>query len=158
VDTDPDLAYLKIQISAFNPLPAEGTVFISVNDRDKDTALEVARNIAEAGFTICATKVTMIHLLQNGIECDRAYKVWEGRRPNIVDRIKNNEICFVVNTPGSHDARADEVAIRAAAVSTGISYATDISSARACAAAILHSKNKVTEVRTLQELHASNQG
>ncbi len=158
VDIDPDLAYLKSQISAFNPLPTEGTVFISVNDRDKDTALEVARNIAEAGFTICATKGTMIHLLQNGIECDRAYKVWEGRRPNIVDRIKNNEICFVVNTPGSHDARADEVAIRAAAVSTGISYATDISSARACAAAILHSKNKVTEVRTLQELHASNQG
>ena len=158
VDTDPELAYLKSQISAFNPLPTEGTVFISVNDRDKSAALEVAQNIAAAGFNICATKGTMIYLLQKGIECERAYKVWEGRRPNIVDRIKNNEICFVVNTPGSHDARADEVAIRAAAVSTGISYATDISSARACAAAILHSKNKVTEVRTLQELHASNQG
>ena len=157
VDTDPEVAYLKSQISAFNPLPEEGTVFISVNDRDKAGVLEVAKNIADAGFTICGTKGTMIHLLQNGIECDRAYKVLEGRRPNIVDRIKNNEICYVINTPGSHDARADEVAIRAAAVSTGISYTTDLSSARASAAAILHSKNKQTEVRTLQELHASNQ-
>ncbi len=156
IDTDPELAYLKSQISAFNPLPKEGLVFISVNDRDKEHVLEVARNFAQAGFDICATKGTMIYLLQHGIECERAYKVLEGHRPNIVDRIKNGEVVFVANTPGSHDAREDEVAIRAAAVSTGISYATDLSSARACSAAILHSKDKETEVRTIQEFHAAN--
>ncbi len=154
IDTDPELAYMKSQISAFNPLPKKGLVFISVNDRDKEHVLEVAQNFAKAGFDICATKGTMIHLLQNGIECERAYKVLEGHRPNIVDRIKNGDIVFVANTPGSHDAREDEVAIRAAAVSTGISYATDLSSARACSAAILHSKDKETEVRTIQEFHA----
>ncbi len=156
IDTDPELAYMKSQISAFNPLPKGGLVFISVNDRDKEHVLEVAQNFAKAGFDICATKGTMIHLLQNGIECERAYKVLEGHRPNIVDRIKNGDIVFVANTPGSHDAREDEVAIRAAAVSTGISYATDLSSARACAAAILHNKDKEAEVCTIQEFHAAN--
>ena len=86
--------------------------------------------------------------------CERAYKVHERRRPDIVDRIKNGDIVFVINTPGSHDAREDEVSIRAAAVSSNISYATDLSSARACAAAMLHAKNKETTVRTLQEYHA----
>ncbi len=156
IDTDPELAYMKSQISAFNPLPKSGLVFISVNDRDKEHVLEVAQNFAKAGFDICATKGTMIHLLQNGIECERAYKVLEGHRPNIVDRIKNGDIVFVINTPGSHDAREDEVAIRAAAVSNNISYTTDLSSARACASAILHNKDKEPEVCTLQEFHAAN--
>ncbi len=156
IDTDPEIAYMKSQISAFNPLPKKGLVFISVNDRDKEHVLEIARNIDKAGFEICGTKGTMIHLLQNGLECERAYKVLEGHRPNIVDRIKNGDIVFVINTPGSHDAREDEVAIRAAAVSTGISYTTDLSSARACAAAILHGKDKEPEVRTIQEFHAAN--
>ncbi|MBR4107502.1 MAG: carbamoyl-phosphate synthase large subunit [Akkermansia sp.] len=155
IDTDPEVAYLKSQISAFNPLPKEGLVFISVNDRDKGSVLDIARMITEAGFSLCGTKGTMIHLLQNGIECERAYKVLEGHRPNIVDRIKNGDIVFVINTPGSHDARADEVSIRAAAVNNNISYATDLSSARACAAAMLHAKNKETTVCTLQEYHAS---
>ncbi len=156
IDADPEVAYMKSQISAFNPLPDKGLVFISVNDRDKGMVTEIAKDIADAGFDICATKGTMIHLLQHDIECARAYKVLEGHRPNIVDRIKNGEIVFVINTPGSHDAREDEVAIRAAAVNNNVSYCTDLSSARACAKAILHNKHKVTGVCTLQEFHAHN--
>ena len=126
-----------------------------MNDRDKETCTAIARDIEKAGFSICATKGTMLHLQKNGIACSRAYKVLEGHRPNIVDRIKNGEIVFVINTPGSHDAREDEVAIRAAAVNNNVSYCTDLSSARACASAILHNKNKTTDVCTLQEFHAS---
>ena len=155
IDRDPEVAYMKSQISAFNALPDAGLVFISVNDRDKETCTAIARDIEKAGFSICATKGTMLHLQKNGIACSRAYKVLEGHRPNIVDRIKNGEIVFVINTPGSHDAREDEVAIRAAAVNNNISYCTDLSSARACASAILHNKNKTTDVCTLQEFHAS---
>ena len=156
IDRDPELAYMKSQISAFNPLPSSGLVFISVNDRDKDMVVEIAQNIAKAGFDICATKGTMLYLQDHGINCSRAYKVLEGHRPNIVDRIKNGDIVFVINTPGSHDAREDEVAIRAAAVNNNISYCTDLSSARACAAAILHNMNKPTGVCTLQEYHSAN--
>ena len=156
IDRDPEIAYMKSQISAFNPLPASGLVFISVNDRDKEMVTEIARDIDRAGFEICATKGTMEHLLKHGIPSSRAYKVLEGHRPNIVDRIKNGDIVFVINTPGSHDAREDEVAIRAAAVNNNISYCTDLSSARACAVAILHNKNKEPGVLTLQEYHSSN--
>ena len=87
IDPDPDIAFAKSQISAFNPLPTEGKVFISVNDRDKERVLHMARQLADMGFTLCATRGTMIHLLQHDIECERAYKVNEARRPNIVDHI-----------------------------------------------------------------------
>ncbi len=154
IDRDPEVAYMKSQVAAFNALPKEGLVFVSVNDRDKEDVVPIARDIAAAGFDICATKGTMEFLQQHGVQCSRAYKVLEGYRPNIVDRIKNGEVVFVVNTPGSHDAREDEVAIRAAAVNNNVSYCTDLSSAKACAAAILHTLNKEPGVCSLQEFHA----
>lgn len=151
IDPDPEIAFVKAQISAFNTLPTSGLVFISVNDRDKEAVVPIARDLSRAGFDICATRGTMIHLLQHDIECERAYKVLEGRRPNIVDRIKNGEIAFVINTPGSHDARADDVAIRASAITSKVSYCTNLASARACASAILGLVNKTTRVCSLQE-------
>ncbi|MCC8020764.1 MAG: carbamoyl-phosphate synthase large subunit [Akkermansia sp.] len=151
IDPDPEIAFVKAQISAFNTLPVSGLVFISVSDRDKESIVPIARDLLQAGFDICATRGTMIHLLQHDIECERAYKVLEGRRPNIVDRIKNGEIAFVINTPGSHDARADEVSIRASAVSNKVSYCTNLASARACTSAILGLANKTIQVRSLQE-------
>ena len=158
IDRDPDIAYLKSQISAFNTLPSEGKVFVSVNDRDKAAVLPIAEKLITAGFSICATKGTMDHLVANNITCERAYKVLEGQRPNIVDCIKNGDIVFIVNSPGSHDAREDEVAIRAAAVSNRISYCTNMSGAAACASAMLNSIDKETEVCTIQEYHAILKG
>lgn len=154
IDEDPDMAFAKSQVSAFNPLPEGGLVFISVNDRDKDEVLPMAKTLSSLGFEICATRGTMIHLLQNDIECERAYKVHEGRRPNIVDRIKNGEISFIINTPGSHDAREDDVIIRASAVSSKISYCTNLASARACIGAIRGIRNRNLTIKTLQEFHA----
>ena len=153
IDADPEIAFAKSQISAFNPLPKPGLVFISVNDRDKEAVVPIARDLVRLGYDLCATRGTMIHLLQHDIECERAYKVHEGRRPNIVDRIKNGDIVFIINTPGSHDARADEVAIRASAVGSKISYCTNLASARACVAAVRGIKDKVAGVKTIQEYH-----
>lgn len=153
IDEDPDIAFAKSQISAFNPLPDKGLVFISVNDRDKDAVIPMARSLADHGFELCATRGTMIHLLQHDIECERAYKVHEGRRPNIVDRIKNGDICFVINTPGSHDARADDVMIRASSVANKVSYCTNLASARACIGAIAGIADKKISVKTIQEYH-----
>ena len=153
IDADPEIAFAKSQISAFNPLPEPGLVFISVNDRDKEAVVPIARDLVRLGYDLCATRGTMIHLLQHDIECERAYKVHEGRRPNIVDRIKNGDIVFIINTPGSHDARADEVAIRASAVGSKISYCTNLASARACVAAVRGIKDKVAGVKTIQEYH-----
>ena len=156
IDPDPDIAFAKSQISAFNPLPTEGKVFISVNDRDKERVLHMARQLADMGFTLCATRGTMIHLLQHDIECERAYKVNEARRPNIVDHIKNGDIDFIINTPGSHDARADDIIIRSSAIAAKTSYCTNLASAQACVNAIEALKNKNLQVCTIQEYHAQN--
>ncbi len=153
IDADPDIAFAKAQISAFNPLPEKGMVFISVNDRDKESVVPLARTLAKLGFELSATRSTMIHLLQHDIECERAYKVNEGKRPNIVDKIKNGEIAFIINTPGSHDSRKDDVFIRASAVSTKTSYCTNMASAKACIGAMDGIRNKNADVQTLQEYH-----
>jgi carbamoyl-phosphate synthase large subunit len=153
IDADPDIAFAKAQISAFNALPKSGLVFISVNDRDKDAIIPLAKSLIRLGFDLCATRGTMVHLLQHDIECERAYKVHEGKRPNIVDRIKNGEIAFIINTPGSHDARKDDVLIRSSAVATKTSYCTNLASARACVGAMEGTFNKSAEVKTLQEFH-----
>ena len=128
-------------------------VFISVSDRDKESVVPLARTLAKLGFELCATRGTMIHLLQHDIECERAYKVNEGKRPNIVDKIKNGEIAFIINTPGNHDARKDDVLIRASAVSTKTSYCTNMASAKACVGAMDGIRNKSADVQTLQEYH-----
>ena len=154
IDPDPDIAFAKSQVSAFNPLPTEGKVFISVNDRDKERVLHMARQLADMGFTLCATRGTMIHLLQHDIECERAYKVNEARRPNIVDHIKNGDIDFIINTPGSHDARADDIIIRSSAIAAKTSYCTNLASAQACVNAIEALKNRNLQVCTIQEYHA----
>ena len=78
----------------------------------------------------------------------------EERRPNIVDHIKNGEIHFIINTPGSHDARADDIIIRSSAISTKTSYCTNLASAQACVNAIEALKNRDLQVRTIQEYHA----
>ncbi|MFR1411013.1 MAG: hypothetical protein ACLSUW_00990 [Akkermansia sp.] len=154
IDPDPDIAFAKSQVSAFNPLPTEGKVFISVNDRDKERVLHMARQLADMGFILCATRGTMIHLLQHDIECERAYKVNEERRPNIVDHIKNGDIDFIINTPGYHDARADDIIIRSSAIATKTSYCTNLASAQACVNAIEALKNRTLQVRIIQEYHA----
>lgn len=114
----------------------------------------MARQLADMGFTLCATRGTMIHLLQHDIECERAYKVNEARRPNIVDHIKNGDIDFIINTPGSHDARADDIIIRSSAIAAKTSYCTNLASAQACVNAIEALKNRNLQVCTIQEYHA----
>ncbi len=154
IDDDPDIAFAKSQLAASNPLPEAGMVFISVNDRDKEAVLPLAKILIDLGFELCATRGTMIYLLQHDIECERAYKVHEGKRPNIVDRIKNGDIAFIINTPGSHHAaRKDDVFIRASAVATRTSYCTNMASARACINAMNSICHKKANVRSLQEFH-----
>ncbi len=80
-------AFLKAQISAGTPLPEKGTVFISVNDRHKPEAVDVARRFADLGFQLVATRGTAAALRAAGLQCKTVFKVNEGR-PNAVDLLK----------------------------------------------------------------------
>ena len=108
-------AFAKAQIAAGQVLPTQGTVFLSVNDHDKDGLVELARQFQEMGFHLVATHGTAAVLEEAGMQPERVYKVKEGR-PNVVDLIKGDRIHLIINTPRGQDTFFDEKAIRRAAV------------------------------------------
>ena len=154
IDMDWGMAYAKSQMAAFNPLPTEGTVFISVSDRDKERAISVARALHEIGFRIVSTGGTLAKLAEAGIPASRVYKVLEQARPNIIDMMKNNEIHFLINTPATHESRADEILIRSTAIAQKISYATNMAAAEATVKAMRSLKERELTVKSIQEYHA----
>jgi carbamoyl-phosphate synthase large subunit len=149
---DPDLgiAYAKAQMSAQPALPADGHVFISVKDADKKGVVPIAREFADAGFVIHATKGTRAVLEAAGVPARPIYKLSEGR-PHLLDFIKNGSIQFVINTPGGQEPRQDEVAIRSAAVAHRIPIMTTLRGASMSARAIRALKTGGYPVRCLQE-------
>ncbi|KAB2638548.1 MAG: carbamoyl phosphate synthase large subunit, partial [Verrucomicrobia bacterium] len=154
IDPDWGMAYAKSQMAAFNPLPTSGNVFLSVSDLDKPRTVFVARDLVDMGFKIFSTGGTHAHLTMAGIPCTRVYKLAEQARPNVIDMLKNREIHFVVNTPSGHEARADEVKIRATAIAKKISHATNLSAAEASVKAIRSLISQELTVMTIQEYHA----
>ena len=147
-------AFAKAQLSAGQQLPLKGTVFFSVNDRDKSQLVELARQYVELGFQIVATEGTANTLAQAGMVVERVYKVKEGR-PNVVDLIKGERIQLIVNTPHGQDTFFDEKAIRRAAVLQRIPTITTMAAARAAAEGIEALQEHQTTVYPLQQLHAA---
>jgi carbamoyl-phosphate synthase large subunit len=147
-------AFAKAQLSAGQHLPLKGTVFFSVNDRDKAQVVDVARQYVELGFHLVATEGTANVLEQAGMVVERVYKVKEGR-PNVVDFIKGERMQLIVNTPHGQDPFFDEKAIRRAAVMQRIPTITTLAAARAAAEGIQARQKHTTTVNALQQLHAA---
>src|ERR1700678_4057734 len=147
-------AFAKAQIAAGQVLPLQGTVFLSVNDHDKEGAVSLAREFVEMGFHLVATHGTAIVLEQAGLQPERVYKVKEGR-PNVVDLIKGDRIQLIVNTPHGQDTFFDEKAIRRAAVMARIPTITTLAAARAAADGISALQEGTLSVVALQTLHAN---
>ena len=153
IDEDLGMAYAKAQISAFNPLPTSGNVFVSVNDRDKEEALQIAQDLVGLGFAIHATGGTYRKFEEAGVPSKRLYKLAEQKRPNVLDMMKNGEIDFIINTPSGHESRGDEVTIRSGAVACKISHCTNLSAAEATVKAIRSLQQRELTVKPLQEFH-----
>ena len=145
-------AFAKAQIAAGQVLPLQGTVFLSVNDHDKERAVSLARQFAEMGFHLVATHGTAVVLEQAGLQPERVHKVKEGR-PNVVDLIKGDRIQLIVNTPRGQDTFFDEKAIRRAAVLARIPTITTLAAARAAAEGIAALQKGMLSVVALQTLH-----
>ena len=145
-------AFAKAQIAAGQVLPLQGTIFLSVNDHDKERAVSLARQFVEMGFHLVATHGTAIVLEQAGLQPERVHKVKEGR-PNVVDLIKGDRIQLIVNTPRGQDTFFDEKAIRRAAVLARIPTITTLAAARAAAEGIAALQRGSLSVVALQTLH-----
>ncbi len=147
-------AFGKAQLSAGTPLPDSGTVFISVNDRDKSAVVEVAAKFAEFGFQLAATRGTAAVLKAAGLSVKTVFKVNEGR-PNAVDLMKAGTMKLVIyTTTGGHTFK-DERDIRRTAVAYRVPCITTLSGAKAAAQAIVSRKRDPIRIWSLQEIHKS---
>lgn len=146
-------AFFKAQEAAQSKLPLEGTVLISVNKKDKDEVVEVARSFADSGFKIVATGGTYDLISEAGIPAARVKKLYEGR-PNIADMITNGEIQLIINSPVGKNSVHDDSYLRKAAIKAKVPYMTTIAAAKASAEGIRYVKQHESgELKSLQELH-----
>ncbi|HET7274457.1 MAG TPA: carbamoyl-phosphate synthase large subunit [Longimicrobiaceae bacterium] len=150
VDDSFGMAFAKAQSSAGMELPREGTVVLTVNDRDKPTVAPIARRLHDMGFRITATEGTARYLAARGIPCETVYKVNEGR-PNMADRIISGEVALLINTPLGKQSQYDDYATRRAAIAYGVPYITTMSAANAAADAISALRSRRREVRSVQD-------
>jgi carbamoyl-phosphate synthase large subunit len=154
ISTSYGQAFAKAQLAAGQKLPSNGTVFISVNDRDKRQLGTIGKELVSLGFKIVATRGTASALHATGVPCDEVYKVNEGR-PNIVDLIKTSKVHLVINTPLGRESFYDEKSIRRAAIRYNIPCITTLSAAHAAVRGIHALVELKREVSCLQDLHSS---
>ena len=154
ISTSYGQAFAKAQLAAGQKLPSSGTVFISVNDRDKRQVGALGKELTTMGFRIVATRGTAAALHAAGVACDEVYKVNEGR-PNIVDLIKTGKVHLVFNTPLGRESFYDEKSIRRAAIRYNIPCITTLSAAHAAVRGIHALIELQREVSCLQDLHSN---
>ena len=145
-------AFYKAQEATKTKLPQSGTVLISVNDRDKDEVVEVAKGFVECGFKILATGRTCDLIVANGIPAEKIYKLYQGR-PNVLDAITNGQVDIIVNTPIGKKSANDDSYIRKAAIKGRISYVTTMAAAKATIAGIKEINKNEFGVKSIQEFH-----
>ena len=152
-------AFYKAQEATQTRLPLEGTVLISVNDKDKPEVAELAKEFANTGFKILASKDTCRIIQEAGVPAERVFKLQEERRPNILDLITNGKIDLIVNTPGqSKEHGWDDSYLRKNAIKKKIPYMTTMAAAYATVSGIKSMKMQgCNKVKSLQELHAQIQ-
>ncbi|AEB08914.1 carbamoyl-phosphate synthase large subunit [Desulfobacca acetoxidans] len=148
------LSFAKSQIAAGQQLPLEGGVLFSVKNSDKPALLEIVRGFQKLGFELLATQGTADYLCQHGVKVAMVHKIRAGR-PNIIDRIKSQDIALLINTPQGRYTTDDSFSIRRTALEYDIPYTTTIAAARATLEAIRAVKTGQLTVKSLQEYHTS---
>ncbi|MGY1736117.1 carbamoyl-phosphate synthase large subunit [Geodermatophilus sp. SYSU D00684] len=151
-------AFAKSQAAAYGSLPTEGTVFVSLANRDKRAAVFPVKRLADLGFRVLATAGTAQVLRRNGVECEVVGKYSDGPG-NCVERILAGDVDVVVNTPfgspGNSGPRLDGYEIRTAAVAAGIPCVTTVQGLAAAVQGVEALRRGGLGVRSLQEVHAA---
>ncbi|MEL7009431.1 MAG: carbamoyl-phosphate synthase large subunit [Cyanobacteria bacterium J06648_1] len=151
IDTDFGKAFAKAEIGAGVDLALKGTVFVSMNERDKKNIVPAIRDFIDLGFKIVATSGTQKALQENGIEdVELVLKLHEGR-PHVIDSIKNNQIQLIINTPTGEESQTDAQLIRRMALDYKLPIITTISGAKATVAAIRSLQSEPLGVKALQD-------
>jgi len=149
LDSDFGRAFAKSQLGSGVELPLQGTVFVSVRDRDKPAVVDPCRRLAEMGFHLVATSGTAAFLREAGLKVETVNKVLEGR-PHIVDRMLSGGVQLVFNTTEGAQAKTDSFSLRRTALVNAIPYYTTVAGARAAVQAIIALASGSLEVASLQ--------
>jgi carbamoyl-phosphate synthase large subunit len=147
------VAFAKAQLSVGQRLPERGTAFVSVNNDDKANLLPIARDLAELGFRLIATRGTAAYLRAYGLNVDVVYKVNEGR-PNVADEIVNRKVDLIINTPLGRESFFDDRTVRRAAMMHEVPCITTLTGAAAAVQAIRALREQGVGVRALQDYYA----
>jgi carbamoyl-phosphate synthase large subunit len=150
IDSDFGRAFAKAELAAGERLPLQGTVFVSMSDRDKAAAVPVAKEFIDLGFTVMATTGTGKALQEQGLDVELVLKLHEGR-PHVLDAIKNQKIQLIINTPSGEEAHTDARLIRRTALAYKIPIITTIAGAKATVAAIRSLQNTTLDVKGIQD-------
>ncbi len=154
IDREFGPAFLKSQYSTDFPIPSQGTVFLSVADRDKAHAVIVARRLKECGFSLVCTNGTAVALEAAGVACALVGKVHEEGETDVIDLITHNEIVLVINTAEDKNSFRDSFHIRLAALHHNVPYFTTVAGANALSLGIRALKRgDKFRVMSLQEYH-----
>jgi carbamoyl-phosphate synthase large subunit len=153
IDREFGLAFAKAEIAAGNPLPNDGTIFVSVREEDREVVEKAARRLVAKGLKLVGTVGTADFLRAQGVECETVNKVREGS-PHCVDLILARKIAAVINTVGTPQSVKESFSIRRAALETGIPYFTTAAAALAAAEGIEKLDGSPPRVNALQDLHA----
>jgi carbamoyl-phosphate synthase large subunit len=152
IDTEFGKAFAKAELAAGQILPLSGTVFVSMNDRDKTAVVPIVRDFLELGFKVTATMGTRRVLWEHGVKVDLELKLHEGR-PHVLDAMKNQNVQVALITPSGEEARADGLLIRRTALAYKIPIITTLAGARATVAAIRAMKLGSIEVKAIQDYY-----
>ncbi|BAU13999.1 carbamoyl-phosphate synthase, large subunit [Leptolyngbya sp. NIES-3755] len=150
IDSDFGKSYAKAELAASQRLPRQGTVFVSMNDREKAAVVPAVKELMELGFKVVATSGTRKALKEHGLDVELVLKLHEGR-PHVLDSIKNEQIQLIINTPAGQEAHEDDRLIRRTALTYKIPMITTIAGAKATAAAIRSLQAEKLTVTSLQE-------
>jgi len=151
IDKDFPMAFYKSQLAAGVTLPAEGKVFVSIKDSDKEGYVPLVRDLIEMGYGVVATAGTTAYMAEQGLEVESVYKVAEGQRPHVVDIMKNGEVHLMFNTTEGKEAIKDSYEIRHTALTMKLPYFTTIAASRAAVQALKGLKNEELNVKPLQD-------
>ena len=147
-------SYAKSQISAFGALPKNGTVFVSLADKDKQQGIQAAHDLSRIGFNILATGGTADALAAKQIPCTRVRKHSEGTGPlgekTIVELINSGEIDLIINTPVGRGTRQDGWLIRTAAVQRSVPCITTTAGFKAAVEGIKSLQREELSIRSIQ--------
>lgn len=150
IDVDFGRSFAKAELAASQAIPLQGTTFISMNDREKEAVVPIAKELSALGFQLIATTGTRKVLQTHGLKVELVYKVHEGR-PHVIDAIKNKEIQLIINTPTGATAQEDDRMIRRTALDYKIPTITTLSGAKATIEAIRSLQQQTLAVKALQD-------